>query len=155
MTLPPRFQIALAAGVILLGSWLPTGATEPVQLITAEEAQLPASSESDGANRNITRGPGIDAVAPSPVGVKGSFRFAVKFKQRNGVEIDPEDVRVTYLREPQIDLTSRLKAFITPEGIEAPAVMAPPGEHVIAIEAVDKEGRTGRGQMTLTVTPEP
>ena len=151
MTRLPKFQAMLAAGAFLLAGILPAGATEPVQLITAEEAQLPPSG-GDGPDRNITRGPGIDTVAPSPVGVQGSFRFAVKFKPRNGVEIDPAAVRVTYLREPSIDLTARLKEFISAEGIEAPSVVAPPGEHIIAIEAVDKEGRTGRGQVTLTVT---
>lgn len=143
-------QKAIAAGVILLAFLISANATEPVQLITTEEAHLPPS-ESDGISRNITRGPGIDAVAPSPIGVTGSFRFAVKFKPRNGVAIDPGTVRVTYLKEPHVDLTERLKEFISAEGIEAPAVMAPPGEHVIAIEAVDKEGRIGRGQVTLTV----
>lgn len=141
----------LAAGAILSAGLLPAGATEPVQLITSEEAGLPPA-EPDGISRNITRGPGIDTVAPSAVGIKGAFRFAVKFKPRNGVEIDPARVRVTYLREPAVDLTARLKDFITAEGIEAPAVLVPPGEHVIAIEAMDKEDRTGRGQVTLTVT---
>lgn len=143
-----KIKALLVASAIL--GVMPAGAAEPVQLITVEEAQLPPSG-SDGPARNITRGPGIDSVAPSPIGVKGTFRFAVKFKPRNGVAIDPESVRVTYLREPNIDLTARLKGFISADGIEAPAVVAPEGEHVIAIEAVDKEGRTGRGQVTLTV----
>lgn len=146
-------QKTLAAGFVLSALVTAAQATEPVQLITAEEAQL-LPAEADGTPRNITRGPGVDAVAPSPIGVTGSFRFAVKFKPRNGVEIDPETVRVTYLKEPHVDLTARLKDFITAEGIEAPAVVAPPGEHLIEIEAVDKEGRTGRGQVTLTVAEE-
>ena len=141
----------LAAHAILSLSLLHASASEPLQLITAEEAQFP-SSDSSGVSRNITRGPGIDTLAPSPIGVHGVFRFAVKFKPRNGVEIDPESVRVTYLREPNIDLTPRIKAFITAGGIDAPEVVAPPGEHVIVIEAVDKEGRMGRGEVTLTVT---
>ncbi|RFC69066.1 MULTISPECIES: hypothetical protein [Mesorhizobium] len=140
-----------AASAILSASLLPAFAAEPVQLITPEEAKLPAS-DADGTSRNITRGPGIDTLAPSPIGVHGVFRFAVKFKPRNGVQIDPEQVRVTYLREPNVDLTARIKPFITAEGIEAPEVVAPAGEHVIVIEAVDREGRTGRGEVTLTVT---
>lgn len=147
----PAFRTALVVGAILLGGLLPVGANEPVQIITPQEAALPPV-EPDGINRNITRGPGIDGVSPSPVGVQGSFRFAVKFKPRNGVEIEPETVRVTYLRAPLVDLTERLKEFITPQGIDAPDVVAPPGEHVLLIEAVDKEGRTGRGQVTLTVS---
>lgn len=151
MTFLPGIRAAIAAFAIVSAGALPAGATDPVQLITTEEALLPPSA-SDGPSRNITRGPGVDALAPSPVGVSGSFRFAVKFKPRNGVPIDPEQVRVTYLREPHIDLTARLREFITAEGIEAPAVVAPAGEHLIAIEAVDTEGRTGRGRVTLTVT---
>jgi len=144
-------SVIFASSAILAASLLPLRASEPVQLITAEEAQLPAS-DSDGVSRNITRGPGIDTLAPSPIGVQGVFRFAVKFKPRNGVQIDPEQVRVTYLREPNIDLTARIKPYITAEGIEAPEVVAPAGEHVIVIEAIDKEGRAGRGEVTLTVT---
>ena len=151
MTFFPSIRVVFASGALLSAVLLPASATEPVQLITVDEAQLP-TSESDGIARNITRGPGVDTVAPSAVGIAGVFRFAVKFKPRNGVEIDPEGVRVTYLREPHIDLTARLKEFISADGIDAPAVVAPVGEHVIEIEAVDKEGRTGRGQVTLTVT---
>lgn len=126
-------------------------AAEPVRLITPEEARLPAAAAASGQDRNLTRGPGIDTLAPPAIGVNGTFRFAVKFKPRNGVAIDPASVRVTYDREPNIDLTARVKPFITAEGIEAPAVTAPPGKHVILVEATDKEGRIGRARMTLTV----
>ena len=81
----------------------------------------------------------------------GPFRLAVKFKPRNGVPVEPASVRVTYQRDPAVDLSARLKPFVTAEGIEAPAVIVPPGRHVIEIEATDKEGRIGRGQLTLTV----
>lgn len=69
--------------------------------------------------------------------------------------VDPEKVQVIYRRQPALDVTARVKAFITPQGIEAPAVLVPPGKHIIEIQAVDKEGRIGRAQMTLTVAPAP
>lgn len=149
MTLSGIRTIFLAGGMlaVCLSS---AGANEPVQLITAQEALLPPSA-ADGLDRNITRGPGVDAVAPSAVGVSGNFRLAVKFKPRNGVNIDPKDVSVTYMREPHVDLTGRLKPFITEDGIDAPDVIAPEGEHLIRIEVVDREGRSGRGQINLTV----
>ncbi|MNL87480.1 hypothetical protein D3C87_2166520 [compost metagenome] len=65
--------------------------------------------------------------------------------------IDPTSVRVTYLRQPSVDLTPRVKAFVTADGIDAPAVLVPPGKHVVEVEATDKEGRLGRGRITLTV----
>lgn len=142
--------IALSALALVLSGSLALPA-EPVRLITPEEARLPSVDPGAAQERNLTRGPGIDAVAPPPIGVSGTFRLAVRFKPRHSVAIDPESVRVTYRRQPEIDLTARLKPFVTAGGIEAPAVIVPPGKHVIVIEATDKEGRTGRSQMTLTV----
>ena len=147
---PGYRTIALSALALVLSGSL-TLAAEPVRLITPEEARLPSADPGAAQERNLTRGPGIDAVAPPPIGVSGTFRLAVRFKPRNSVAIDPETVRVTYRRLPEIDLTARLKPFVTAAGIEAPAVIVPPGKHVIVIEATDKEGRIGRSQMTLTV----
>lgn len=115
----PRIRSVLAATVMLPALLQVSVAAEPVQLITPEEARLPASSPG-GIDRNITRGPGIDTLAPSAIGVDGTFRFAVKFKPRNGVEIDPDNVSVTYLREPNVDLTARVKAFISTDGSRFP-----------------------------------
>lgn len=144
--------IAFAAFAAMFA--VPAGAAETVVLITAEEAGLPAPAAMSGQDRNLTRGPAVDAVAPPAIGVKGGpFRLAVRFKPRNGVPIDPARVRVTYRREPAVDLSPRVKPFITAEGIEAPAVIVPPGRHVIEIEATDMENRVGRGQITLTVGP--
>lgn len=145
-----RIRLALAA-LALLGGTAMAVAAEPVRLITPEEAQLPAADPDDGNGRAVTRGPGIDAVAPPAVGVSGTFRLAVRFKPRNEVAIDPDSVRVTYRRKPEVDLTARLRPFVTAAGIEAPAVVAPPGKHVIVVEAQDKSGRVGRSQITLTV----
>jgi hypothetical protein len=142
-------HIALAAAFTAgTSAWV---AAEPVRLITPEEASLPPANLSGGQTRNLTRGPGIDAVAPPAIGLSGPFRLAVRFKPRNGVPIDPGSVRLTYRREPAVDLTPRVKAFVSAEGIEAPSVLVPPGRHVVEIEATDKEGRIGRGQITLNV----
>lgn len=147
---PGYRAITLSALALALSGSLVLAA-EPIRLITAEEARLPSADPGAAQERNLTRGPGIDAVAPPPIGVSGTFRLAVKFKPRNSVAINPESVRVTYRRLPEVDLTARLKPFVTATGIEAPAVIVPPGKHVIVIEATDKEGRIGRSQMTLTV----
>lgn len=141
-------MLAAALGVVTAAT---AQTAQPVRLITVEEAKLPASGEAGAPERNMTRGPGVDRVAPSAIGVDGPFRFAVKFKPRNGVPIDPASVRVTYLRQPSVDLTPRVKAFVTADGIDAPAVLVPPGKHVVEVEATDKEGRLGRGRITLTV----
>lgn len=148
--LPTRLIVYLAAiGAACLAT---TQAAEPLHLITRHEANFPPPAASSSPERNLTRGPGVDRLAPPPIGIGGDpFRFAVKFKPRNGVAIDPAKVRVTYRREVDVDLTARIKPFISADGIDAAAVIVPPGRHLIEIEATDREGRVGRGQITLTV----
>lgn len=143
-----RSIVLLAAiGAIAMAS-----AAEPLHLITKQEASFPPPAASGSQERNLTRGPGVDRLAPPSVGIGSDpFRFAIKFKPRNGVPVDPAKVRVTYRREIDVDLTARIKPFISAEGIDASAVIVPPGKHVIEIEATDQEGRLGRSQITLTV----
>jgi hypothetical protein len=132
-------------------------AADAVQLITREEAGLPAPTTtpaSPPSTRNLTRGPGIDTQSTADKGIDGKpFRLAVRFMPSNSVPIDPATVRVFYSRQPPVDITSRIKPYITPTGIDAPAVVVPAGSHVIEIEAADKEGRIGRRQLKLTVAP--
>lgn len=149
-TLLTRSVLLLAA---LSVAYVPGAhAAEPIHLITKQEASFPPPVASKSQERNLTRGPGVDRLAPPPIGIGSDpFRFAVKFKPRNGVAVDPMKVRVTYRREVDVDLTARIKPFITADGIDASAVIVPPGKHVIEVEATDKEGRVGRSQITLTV----
>lgn len=129
-------------------------AADPVQLLTREEADLPTTAKTAASTRNLTRGPGIDTLTTPDKGIDGKpFRLAVRFMPSNGVPIDPATVRVFYRRQPPVDITERIKPFITPAGIDAPSVIVPSGNHVIEIEATDKEGRIGRRQLTLTVAP--
>lgn len=129
-------------------------AAEPILLITREEAGLPGAATAATSTRNLTRGPGIDTLPTPDKGVDGKpFRLAVRFMPSNGVPIDPATVRVFYRRQPPVDITDRIKPFITPAGIDAPSVIVPSGSHVLEIEATDKEGRIGRRQLKLTVAP--
>lgn len=129
-------------------------AAEPILLITREEAGLPGAATAATSTRNLTRGPGIDTLPTPDKGVDGKpFRLAVRFMPSNGVPIDPATVRVFYRRQPPVDITDRIKPFITPAGIDAPSVVVPSGSHVLEIEATDKEGRIGRRQLKLTVAP--
>lgn len=129
-------------------------AADPVHLITREEAGLPTAAKIPASTRNLTRGPGIDTLPTPDKGVDGKpFRLNVRFMPANGVPVDPATVRVFYRRNPPVDITQRIKQYITPGGIDAPSVVVPSGSHIIEIEATDKEGRVGRRQITLDVTP--
>lgn len=148
--IPHILPVVLATAALLTAA----RAADPVQLITREEAGLPAAAVTAAGTRNITRGPGIDTLPTPDKGVDGKpFRLAVRFMPSNGVPIDPATVRVFYRRQPPVDITERIKPFITPAGIDAPSVLVPSGSHILEIEAADKEGRVGRRQLKLTVAP--
>ena len=44
----------------------------------------------------------------------------MRFLPANSVPIDPATVRVFYRRDPPVDITQRIKQYITPNGIDAP-----------------------------------
>ncbi|HVA12335.1 MAG TPA: hypothetical protein VNF99_03720 [Stellaceae bacterium] len=123
------------------------------QLITADEAKLPAVPLMQIATRGLTRGPTVDQVSPPADAVVpgGSLDFDVTFAPHNGTSIDPAKVRITYLKQPAIDLTERLKPFITAKGIAAPGVEVPPGVHMIRIQVTDSDGRSSSAIMKIQV----
>ncbi len=144
----------LLAMAVAFGSALGTAHTgSAFQLITNDEAQLPAAPVVQIATRGLTRGPTVDQVAPAPdaMAPNGALEFDVTFAPHNGATIDPSKVRVTYLKQPEIDLTQRLKAYITPKGIDAKDVTVPPGMHMIRIEVTDFDGRSTSQIMKIQV----
>jgi hypothetical protein len=144
----------LLATTVAFGLALGTAHTASAfQLITNDEAQLPAAPVVQVATRGLTRGPTVDQVAPAPDAMtpNGVLEFDVTFAPHNGATIDPSKVRVTYLKQPEIDLTQRLKAYITPKGIDAKDVTVPPGTHMIRIEVTDSDGRSTSQIMKIQV----
>ena len=120
-------------------------------LITAEEAALPVMKGAVAtSNRGITRGPKItveEGAAKSPI------RFKVKFQPLGGSSIDPDGVKVIYLKQPNVDLTPRVKPFTQPTGIDMPDAQLPPGDHLVRIDVKDSEGRVSTTSFMLKIAP--
>jgi hypothetical protein len=77
----------------------------------------------------------------------------VKFIARNNVAIDPASVKLTYLRARPVDLSERIKAYVTKEGLEMNAAGVPPGTHVLCLDVEGAEGRSASTTITLSVAP--
>jgi hypothetical protein len=60
-------------------------------------------------------------------------------------------VEITYLKNPPVDLTSRVKSAIRPDGIDLASATAPAGDHPIRISVRDDEGRQGSLVINLSV----
>jgi hypothetical protein len=142
------------SGAILGAGILAANPALAFQLITSQEAGLPAAQVVQIATRGLTRGPTVDQVSPPPdamVPSGGSLTFDITFDAHNGATIDPSTVKITYMKQPVIDLTQRLKPFITPKGIDASNVQIPAGTHMIRIEVTDSEGRSTTQIMKIQV----
>lgn len=122
-----------------------------ITLITNKEAALPPATSNKLSTRGISRGPGIKLNAPVADPVESPFDFKLTFEPRGGVVIDPDSVKVTYLKFPYVDLTSRIKSAITASGIYLPKADVPPGNHSIRVTVKDIEGRETQSEFSLVV----
>jgi hypothetical protein len=136
----------LAAGLIVL---VLAGPAQAEVLISAQEAKLPESPFED---RGAFPGPKIVLVSPgdSAVAVKSPIHLRVRFEPR-GAKIDPESLRVTYIKLEPVDLTERVRAFAGVDGIDFKDAEVPPGTHKIRIELRDSDGVTGGTDIVLKI----
>lgn len=121
-------------------------------LITPEEAALPPMKGAvANSNRGITRGPKITVTEEN--GAKSPIRFQVKFQPLGGSTIDVEGMKVIYLKQPNVDLTSRVMPFTQASGIDMPDAQLPPGDHLVRIDVKDSEGRVSTTSFVLKIAP--
>ncbi len=130
---------------------LVSGLVSAAPLITTKEAALPAASGTL-ATRGISRGPAVKLSSPeADVPVSSPFDFKVLFEARGEGKIDPNSVKVVYMKSPFVDLTPRLKSAITPTGINFSKAEVPPGTHTIRVTVKDLDGRETNQVMTIVV----
>ncbi len=144
---PFWIQYLLAFVLVLQTS----AASGGVVLITPEEAQLP-TPKGVFASRAITRGPRIDLSDPDVADVHSPLLLQLKFRGFGGATINLESLRLTYLKQPNIDLTPRVRPYVQPAGIVMPDAEVPPGEHLIRVEIYDSEGRRTMTTFLLSVS---
>jgi hypothetical protein len=141
------FAICIAAG---LATFAPANAASLV-LITADEAKLPPPKGAIPVSaRGVTRGPKVELVSQSGV-IRSPAPLQLKFQTYGGAKVDLDAVQATYLRSPNVDLTPRIKPFVTATGIDVPAAELPPGEHVVRIDIKDSDGRAATASFILKV----
>ena len=125
----------------------------PVVLITEEEAKLPPPKGAVVADRRgVTRAPKIEYIENSKE-IHSPTHLQLKFESFGGAKIDPDSVKVTYLRTPNVDLTSRVKSFVQASGIDIPDVALPVGDHMVRVDIKDSDGRAGSTSFVLRVAP--
>jgi hypothetical protein len=139
-------------GLVALGL-LVSGSARATQLITEDEAKLPPPKGAIATDRRgILRGPKVEVVSPSDT-VSSPLKLQLKFESFGGAKIDPDSVKVMFLRTPNVDLTSRVKPFIGADGINMQDAELPPGEYMVRVDIKDSDGRPGTASFILKVAP--
>lgn len=122
-------------------------------LITEEEAKLPPPKGAVVTDRRgVTRGPKIKVIDESEP-MHSPMHLKLAFESFGGAKIDPDSVKVTYLKTPNVDLTPRIKPFVQTAGIDIPDVELPVGDHLIRVDVKDSDGRIGSTSFVLKVVP--
>ena len=134
-------------------SCAPSFAGDKVVLVTTDEAARPSQPAGELSRRGITRGPQVTQVdpAPGPDAVKSPMHLVIKFEGRGGAKIDTSGVKVTYMKNPVIDITDRVKPYLKDGGIDIGEAELPPGNHLIRVDVKDSEGRITTSLLNLTV----
>jgi hypothetical protein len=149
-----KVMISLAAS-LLAGLMLGPLPAHAFQLITAEEAALPAGKIPvlEEVRRSPTRQPIILVIRPSPEAglVHSPLELKLEFHAFGGAGINCDSIVVTYLKDPAIDLTQRLMPFITPAGIDIQEAEVPPGLHQFWIQVKDNDGRISHREFHFQV----
>ncbi len=148
----PRKKVTLATIVCLANLFAAATPADAFQLITPEEAALPAGPVPGFQLRGSpTRRPNITVISPPPTaGVLHSpLNLKLQFRAFGGAVIDPNSVVVTYLKTPAIDITQRIMPFISADGINISQAEVPPGKHQFWIELKDNGGRVGGTELTF------
>jgi hypothetical protein len=153
---PFRAAAIVALAMLATGSAAPAQpAQTPVVLITDAEAGLPPWPDVALTTRaGVTRGPKIVMVSSAALsGVKSPFHLKFKLETFGGAKVDPSSVKVIYLKNPSVDLTSRFGTIAQGDHIELVAAEAPVGVHHIRVNVKDSEGRSGSAHFALKVLP--
>jgi hypothetical protein len=122
-------------------------------LITDEEAKLPPPKGAVAADRRgVTRGPKIKYLEEGEA-LHCPAHLQLTFESFGGAKIDPDSVKVTYLKTPNVDLTPRIKSFVQVGGIDIPDAELPVGDHIVRVDVKDSDGRIGTSSFVLKVAP--
>lgn len=150
-----RLVFALLVAIPLLAAHGGAGASDaPLRLI--DPATLRAAPDLDirvrGRNDD---GPVIRIASPRDAGIyAGPFPVEVAFTPgESGAAVDPASFKLVYKRGWGIDLTSRVKGFVTAEGIRVEEAELPPGTHRLELSIADIARNRSATVITVTVDP--
>jgi len=164
----------LAAAALVLQAASPAPAADTFALLTADQTATlgahVASGTQDleqvrlrelealGQTRSIALrradGPGIDVTSPSGFALRSPIDFDVRFRPRDGVDVDMGSIRIDYRLGPiWANVTNRLArhASVTQNRLQATGAELPAGDHLIRLRIRDARQRETLALISFTV----
>src|SRR3972149_2323479 len=139
--------------VLFLASASISTESGPLELITAEEAAAPDLNPAEW-HLEVSRtdeGPEIQVLSPHMgASVKKPVSIDVRFI-KGEKEIDLSTIKLEYLKFLTIDLTPRVKDYLTKDGVKVPNVNLPSGTHTIRLSVGDIAGAVTKQVFTFEV----
>jgi len=127
-------------------------ALSPMQLLTPEEALLPAAKKSGFVRQPDNDGPEI-VIDPELTGKEIGREHSLKilFTPRDAA-VDPSSLKFELLKSPVIDLTERVWPYTAKNGISIEKIKLPPGRYQFRIQISDVNGRLSEKDFTILVS---
>lgn len=148
--------VGTAAVIICMIAPSPVQATKEGWLITPQEAamapapeglsggEIPVGGESDLGPKIEVVKPTDGGSAPSPVEV--DVKFAPKLSP-----VDLASLKVSVVKFINIDITDRVRAHASANGIHVPGAQIPLGKHTVRISIADQDGLRSVKDVTFEV----
>lgn len=148
--------VGCLTAVVLLSAAATAHALRDNWLITPEEAAMAPAPEGTiigeipvGGESQL--GPKIDVIKPGegtsePAPVEVDIRFVPKTSP-----VDLESLKVSVVKLINIDITDRVRAHATTDGIHVSGAQIPTGKHTVRISIADKDGLRSVKDVTFEV----
>lgn len=122
-------------------------------LITEGEAMLAAPPTARGEPDLPRNGPIIRVLSPSGIGaVSSPFIVDVRFEPRaGGASVQVGSLKVTYLRLFEIDITERVRPYVSESGLLIREARVPQGRHRLKIAIADQQGNVTAAILEIIV----
>jgi len=156
-------RAAFFAAVIFSSTLWNSGPSHAVMLLTPQEAilgEMPAGESSREplaeqrfiVPESAVTGPEIQILSPEPEKVYPSpLKVLVKFVPREGTQVDLSALKVECLKIIAINITDRIRAYITNQGIDVDKAELPSGAHKIRVTLRDTGGGVSSKVFTVKV----
>ncbi|MBX3324734.1 MAG: hypothetical protein U0223_00215 [Nitrospira sp.] len=108
------------------------------------EGEIPVAAESE-------MGPKIEVIKPTQgASAKPPVEIDIKFVAKSS-PVDPASLTVSVVKLINIDITDRVRTYVTASGIHVPAAQLPSGKHTVRISIADQDGLRSVKDVTFEV----